>query len=131
MYITQRSLNAKIYLSQHLNISVEHLKLELKENVFVLDLFWVLFLFCRFVFYILIVNMFLLLLPGNPVTRDFEVFEHVASGGPGINIHWHNWATPPTQPFMFAKHFCMFNVYANLILVFLNSRTLLEDLQRR
>jgi hypothetical protein len=22
-------------------------------------------------------------LPGNPVTRDFEVFEHVASGGPG------------------------------------------------
>jgi hypothetical protein len=23
-------------------------------------------------------------LPGNPVTRDFEVFEHVASGGPGI-----------------------------------------------
>ncbi len=23
-------------------------------------------------------------LPGNPVTRDFEVFEHIASGGPGM-----------------------------------------------
>jgi len=37
-------------------------------------------------------------LPGNPVTRDFEVFEHVASGGPGIrnmtklsvNFRWAN-----------------------------------------
>ena len=23
-------------------------------------------------------------LPGNPVTRDFEVGEHIASGGPGM-----------------------------------------------
>ena len=30
-------------------------------------------------------------LPGNPVTRDFEVFEHVASGGPGkVILIWHS-----------------------------------------
>jgi hypothetical protein len=27
----------------------------------------------------------LLLILGNPVTRDFEVFEHIASGGPGMS----------------------------------------------
>ena len=26
-------------------------------------------------------------LPGNPVTRDFEVGEHIASGGPGTQTH--------------------------------------------
>ncbi len=28
----------------------------------------------------------LLLILGNPVTRDFEVFEHIASGGPGMSL---------------------------------------------
>ena len=27
-------------------------------------------------------------LPGNPVTRDYEVFEHVASGGPGKSLQY-------------------------------------------
>lgn len=26
-------------------------------------------------------------LPGNPVSKDFEIGEHIASAGPGVSIH--------------------------------------------
>jgi len=32
------------------------------------------------------VSQLSVVLPGNPVTREFEVTQHVASGGPGIGL---------------------------------------------
>lgn len=32
-------------------------------------------------------------LPGNPVTREYEIGEHIASAGPGESLYTHSFVT--------------------------------------
>lgn len=62
-------------------------------------------------------------LPGNPVSKDFEIGEHIASAGPGhhsLSVLIHYTHCPLSSNKVHQNHFVFF----------LHHRLMLEDLQR-